>query len=174
MQIATHEAFSALSTRPYRPPPRSSILWARRHSRYQRSNVRWRRWRAPVRAPRLAMASGARVRQCHLYSGAHRARPSIRCCRTSFKSLLNPKDRAASPSTSAVSPSAGGTAAGGKPAATGPRTSSRSTGASGSGKSRTNADADTSSGRNTASMTALASRRPIHIVDAGGYTLGIL
>jgi len=65
-----------------------------------------------------------------------------------FKSLLNPKDRAASPGTSAVSPGAGGTAAAAKPAATGPRTSSGSTGggASGSGESQTDADADTGSG----------------------------
>jgi hypothetical protein len=62
-----------------------------------------------------------------------------------FKSLLNPKDRAASPGTSAVSPGAAGTAAG-KPAATGPRTSSGSAGASGSGESQTDADADTGSG----------------------------
>jgi hypothetical protein len=66
-----------------------------------------------------------------------------------FKSLLNPKDRAASPGTSAVSPGAAGTAtASGKPPATGPRTSSGSTGggASGSGGSQTDPDADAGSG----------------------------
>ncbi|KAF8261673.1 dynein 1 light intermediate chain [Lactarius quietus] len=63
-----------------------------------------------------------------------------------FKSLLNPKDRAASPGTSAVSPGAG--TAAGKPAATGPRTSSGSTGggASGSGDSQTDPDPDAGSG----------------------------
>ena len=60
-----------------------------------------------------------------------------------FKSLLNPKDRAASPSTSAVSPGAGAIAtatASGKTQATGPRTSS------GSGDSQTDLDADAGSG----------------------------
>ena len=57
-----------------------------------------------------------------------------------FKSLLNPKDRGASPGNSAVSP---GVAAG-KPAVTGPRTSGGAAGASGasaSGDSQTDPDA---------------------------------
>jgi len=60
-----------------------------------------------------------------------------------FKSLLNPKDRAASPGTSAVSAVSPG-AAPGKPPATGLRTSGAGAGASGasaSGDSQTDPDA---------------------------------
>ena len=85
VRIATHKvSFSLPSTRLHRPPPGSSIPWARPPSRYRRSNVCWRRWRAPARAPPLA-ASTARVRQSRLYSGMHRARRSMRCCRTSSR-----------------------------------------------------------------------------------------
>jgi hypothetical protein len=70
------------------------------------------------------------------YLGVLRVRRSMRCFRPS-NSLLNPKGRAESPSTSAR-----------KPAATAPRTSSGSTGGGVSrcGEPQTNVDADAESG----------------------------
>ena len=81
-----------------------------------------------------------------------------------FKSLLNPKDRAASPSTSAVSPGAGAIAtatASGKTQAKGPRTSSGSVGGGGSGISQTDPNVDGQwDGRWVGRKGELASRVP--------------
>ena len=84
-----------------------------------------------------------------------------------FKVLLNTKDRAVSPGTSAESP--GATAAStGKPAATEPRTLSSSAGSGGlseSGGSQTNPDAG--SGYDARPELALVTRVSIRLVNSG-------